>query len=74
LRSSVEREGFVIVTPGVRPQGAAKHDQKRVMTPAEAVRAGANYLVVGRAILEARHPAAAAREILDEMSGALEAA
>jgi orotidine-5'-phosphate decarboxylase len=74
VRSAVEREGFVIVTPGVRPQGAATHDQKRVMTPAEAVRAGADYLVVGRAILEASDRAAAAREILEEMSGAFEAA
>lgn len=74
LRSTIEREGFVIVTPGVRPAGAATHDQKRVMTPAEAVRAGADYLVVGRAILDARDPAAAAQKILEEMSGALEIA
>jgi orotidine-5'-phosphate decarboxylase len=74
LRSSVERKGFVIVTPGVRPKGVATHDQKRVMTPAEAIRAGADYLVVGRAILDAPDPAAAAQEILEEMSGAFEAA
>jgi orotidine-5'-phosphate decarboxylase len=74
VRAAVEREGFVIVTPGVRPMGAATHDQKRVTTPAEAVRAGADYLVVGRAILEASDPAAAAREILDEMQGAPAAA
>lgn len=74
VRSTVERESFVIVTPGVRPVGAATHDQKRVMTPAEAVRAGADYLVVGRAILEASDPPAAARKILDEMQDALAAA
>lgn len=72
LRSSIERENFVLVTPGVRPFGAAAHDQKRVMMPAEAVRAGADYLVVGRAILDADDPAVAAQKILEEMSGAFE--
>jgi orotidine-5'-phosphate decarboxylase len=74
LRSAIERESFVLVTPGVRPAGASAHDQKRVMTPAEAVRAGADYLVVGRAILEAADPEAAAQKILEEMSGAFEIA
>ncbi|MBD0327187.1 MAG: orotidine-5'-phosphate decarboxylase [Pyrinomonadaceae bacterium] len=74
VRSTVERESFVIVTPGVRPLGAATHDQKRVMTPAEAVRAGADYLVIGRAILEASDPVAGAQKILDEMQDALAAA
>jgi orotidine-5'-phosphate decarboxylase len=74
LRSTIEREDFVIVTPGVRSAGTDSHDQKRVMTPAEAVRAGADYLVVGREILNADDPAAAARKILEEMRGTLNAA
>ncbi len=57
---------FLVVTPGVRPVGAALGDQKRVMTPAEAVRAGADYLVVGRPITAAADPAAAARAINSE--------
>jgi orotidine-5'-phosphate decarboxylase len=60
-------EGFAIVTPGVRPAGAAKGDQARVATPAEAMKAGATYLVVGRPVTEAVDPGKAAREILAEM-------
>jgi orotidine-5'-phosphate decarboxylase len=60
---------FRLVTPGVRPVGAAAADQKRIMTPADAIAAGADYLVVGRPITEAPDPAAAlaaiAREIAD---------
>jgi len=58
---------FLIVTPGVRPSFAALNDQKRVMTPAEAVRAGSDYLVIGRPIGDAPDPAAAAGMILDEI-------
>lgn len=54
---------FVLVTPGIRPAGVAVGDQKRVMTPAEAVRRGAHYLVIGRPITAAEDPAAAARAI-----------
>lgn len=54
---------FVIVTPGVRPAGADIGDQKRVMTPDEAVKRGADYLVIGRPITGATDPAQAAREI-----------
>jgi orotidine-5'-phosphate decarboxylase len=63
---------FVIVTPGIRgaAAGTEKNDQARTMAPAEAVRAGASYLVVGRPILEAPDPVAAARAILAELSAA----
>ncbi len=59
---------FLLVIPGVRPAGADAGDQKRVMTPGEAVRAGADYIVVGRPISGAPNPAAAARAINAETS------
>lgn len=59
--------GTLLVTPGVRPAGADLGDQKRVATPAQAVRDGSTHLVVGRPILEADDPAAAARAITAEM-------
>jgi orotidine-5'-phosphate decarboxylase len=58
---------FLIVTPGIRPAGAAKGDQARPATPAAALRAGADYLVVGRPIIEAPDPVAAVEAILGEM-------
>lgn len=61
---------FLIVTPGVRPRAADWGDQKRVMTPGEAIRAGADYLVVGRPILDADDPARAAGEIVADMEQA----
>ncbi len=59
--------GFTTVIPGVRPVWAGKNDQKRVMTPAEAVAAGADYLVIGRPITQADDPRAAARTIIKEI-------
>ena len=62
---------MALVTPGIRPAGADKGDQKRVMTPAEAIRAGSSHLVVGRPIVKAADPLAASRAILAEMADAL---
>jgi len=59
----------LIVTPGVRPAFASLDDQKRVMTPAEAVAAGADYLVIGRPIAKAADPVDASRMIVDEIAG-----
>jgi orotidine-5'-phosphate decarboxylase len=67
VRSAVKAADFVVVTPGVRPTGSELFDQKRVTTPREAVLAGADYIVVGRPILEAPDPAQAAQEIIDEL-------
>jgi orotidine-5'-phosphate decarboxylase len=64
---------MVLVTPGIRPTGAASGDQKRIMTPAAAIAAGANYLVVGRPILEARDPKAAAETIVADIAAAADA-
>lgn len=56
--------GAVLVVPGIRPEGHARNDQVRVLTPGEAVERGADYIVVGRPVTEAEDPAAAARAIL----------
>lgn len=63
----VVRGEFVILTPGVRPAWADKDDQKRVMTPGEALKAGADYIVVGRPVLKARDRKAAVEKILEEI-------
>lgn len=60
-------DDFMIVTPGVRPAGSDVGDQKRVMTPGEAVRRGSDYLVIGRPIIRAEDPVAAARAIALDM-------
>ena len=59
---------FTLVVPGIRPAGAAVGDQKRVMTPRQAIDAGADWLVIGRPITGAPDPAAAARNILRELA------
>jgi orotidine-5'-phosphate decarboxylase len=64
--------GMALVTPGIRPAGSGKDDQKRVMTPAKAIAAGADYLVVGRPIVEAADPKAAADAIVAEIEQAVE--
>lgn len=66
LRAALGGEPL-LVTPGIRPAGAALGDQKRVMTPAEAMRAGASRMVIGRPITGAGDPAAAAKAILEEI-------
>ena len=64
-------DDFLIVTPGIRPAGVGNDDQRRVMTPAGAIRAGASQIVVGRAISGAPDPRTAAQQILKEMEEAL---
>lgn len=59
----------VLVTPGIRPKGADKGDQKRVFTPRMAIDAGSNYLVIGRPITQAENPSMAFRSILSEITG-----
>ena len=71
LRAAIANPQFVILTPGVRPAGAALNDQKRVMTPGEAVKAGADYLVIGRPITGAENPAMAAQKIREEIEQAV---
>jgi orotidine-5'-phosphate decarboxylase len=67
------KEGFMAVTPGIRPawEEVGLQDQKRVVTPADAIRQGADYLVIGRPIRDATDPADAARRVADEIDAAL---
>ncbi len=65
---------FHVLTPGIRPAGAVAHDQARVATPRDAVVAGADYLVMGRPIVAAPDPLAAAQAVAEEMSAAWSAA
>jgi orotidine-5'-phosphate decarboxylase len=68
---SVVGSDFLIVTPGVRPQGSATQDQARAVTPASAIKSGADYLVVGRPITRAADPRAAADAVIAEIAEAL---
>lgn len=68
IRALPEAAGRLIVTPGVRPSGSAPGDQKRTATPAEAIRAGADHVVVGRPVWAAPDPRAAAQAILAELA------
>jgi len=70
VRALPEAEGKLIVTPGVRPTGAALGDQKRVATPAQAIKDGVDHMVVGRPIWQAADPRQAALAILDEIKNA----
>jgi len=60
-------EDFLVITPGVRPTASETHDQKRIATPRQAIKAGASFIVVGRPITEAKDPVDAARNILREI-------
>lgn len=61
-------EGFLLVTPGIRPAGSQQDDQTRIMTPAEAQQVGVDYMVIGRPITQASDPQLAAQEILQTLS------
>ena len=67
VRQAIDDPGFILLTPGIRPTGVAYNDQSRVMTPAAAVRAGANYLVIGRPITAAADPIEAALKVQAEL-------
>jgi len=67
IRALPEAKGKLIVTPGVRPEGAALGDQKRVATPAEAIAAGADHVVIGRPIWQTADPRAAARAVINSL-------
>ena len=68
IRTGIEREDFLIVTPGIRPDFATIDDQKRVMTPAEAIREGASYIVIGRPVTAASDRVEAVEKIIREIS------
>lgn len=70
IHAEIEKEDFLIVTPGIRPNFATNDDQKRVTTPKDAVSAGANYLVIGRPILQAENKITAVKKILEELESA----
>lgn len=64
-------DDFLIVTPGIRPSGTAPDDQRRITTPQDAIKNGSNFLVVGRPIIQAKNPAVAAKQILEEIKTAV---
>jgi orotidine-5'-phosphate decarboxylase len=67
LRQALDKD-FLLVTPGVRPQGASRDDQKRTMTPKQTLQSGASYLVIGRPITQANNPLQALKVICTEIS------
>src|SRR5207302_4711018 len=71
IRQTIVNPDFLIVTPGIRSSADATQDQRRTLTAAEAIRAGADYLVVGRPILNAEDPLGAARKIVAEIHAAM---
>ncbi|MCC7523130.1 orotidine-5'-phosphate decarboxylase [Candidatus Uhrbacteria bacterium] len=73
LRRSFDHDDLKLLTPGIRPVGGKVHDQKRVATPAGAIKAGSDFLVVGRPITEAESPVEAAESIINEIEAALAA-
>ena len=72
IRELAGDPAFIIATPGIRPKGSPRGDQKRIATPAEAVSGGSDYLIVGRPIIKAADPALAASRIIDEMQAAFD--
>ncbi len=73
LRAAFPERGFLIVVPGIRPEGDGADDHKRSLTPGEAIRAGADYLVVGRPVRNAPDPADRAARIVEEIARAADA-
>ena len=71
IRSAIPRPGFLIVTPGVRPESATNDDQKRVTTPRRAASEGADYLVIGRPVLRSPNRQAVLRQIQDDIDSAI---
>jgi orotidine-5'-phosphate decarboxylase len=69
IRECITAERFIILTPGIRPKWLERGDQKRIATPADAIRDGADFIVVGRAITDSSDPRAAAERILEEIGG-----
>lgn len=68
IRECITAERFIILTPGIRPEWVEKGDQKRIATPASAIRDGADFIVIGRAVTDSADPRAAVDRILDEIS------
>ena len=67
IRENIKKDDFIIVTPGIRPTFATNDDQKRVMTPKDAIKSGTDYLVIGRPILQADDKLKAVHQILEEI-------
>src|SRR3989441_5424040 len=72
IRETIAKRDFLVVTPGIRSSADATQDQRRTLTAAEAIRAGADYLVVGRPIINAEDPLGAARKIAAEIHAAMQ--